>query len=304
MTDEQAARQIREDQIDILVDVPLHMSGGRPLIFARKPAPIQVSWLGYPAGNGLEAMDGRISDQYLDPPGIENSDDWQEPPVRLPDCFWCYDPLGDPPDVNGLPSLNSGPITFGCLNNFCKVNEIALRLWARVLSAVPDSRLVILCDSASSRQRTLDSLSQFGLSPDRVEFVGRRVRLEYLKRYHGIDIALDTFPYNGHTTSMDSFWMGVPVVSLVGKTAVARAGLSVATNIGLPEWVAESEEGFVKLAVNWSSNRSKLAELRASLRPRMKASPLMNAHRFARNMESAYRTIWQRWCKGDQPCPR
>ena len=296
MTDDQAARIIREDRIDILVDLTMHMAHGRPLIFARKPAPVQVAWLAYPGTTGLSAMDYRLTDPYLDPPGL-NDQFYSETSIRLPDTFWCYDPLDAELAVNALPAQAHGHITFGCLNNFCKVNEQVLRLWAQVLKTVDRSRLMLLCPEGSHRQPLLDLLQREGISPDRIELLAFRPRPQYLELYHRIDVGLDTFPYNGHTTSLDSFWMGVPVVTLVGQTVVGRAGLSQLTNLGLTELIAQTPEQYIQIATDLAGDLPRLAELRRTLRARMQASPLMDAPRFARNVEAAYRQMWRNWCE-------
>jgi predicted O-linked N-acetylglucosamine transferase (SPINDLY family) len=241
-------------------------------------------------------MDWRISDPYLDPPGTDD-DFYVEKTIRLPETFWCYDPLTDESAVNALPSRQGQPFTFGCLNNFCKVNDVTLDLWGRVLKAVPGARLIILSDPGAHRDRTLAKLQATGIEDaSRIEFVSRRSRLDYLRLYHRIDVALDTFPCNGHTTSLDALWMGVPMVSLVGKMAMARGGLSVATNLGLPQLAVNSAEEYARTAVEFASDLPKLAEIRATLRERMRASPLMDGPRFARNMEAAYRQLWRAWC--------
>jgi protein O-GlcNAc transferase len=290
-TDEQIARKIREDQIDILVDLTMHMGGSRPLIFARKPAPVQVTWLAYPGTTGLSAIDYRFTDPYLDPPG--QHDDWYaEKTWRLPETFWCYDPLSEEP-VNELPALKTNQITFGCLNNFYKVNDFVLENWKNVLDAVAGSRLLLLAPAGAHRQRVLDKLG------DRVEFITFQPREEYLRAYHRVDLGLDTYPYNGHTTSLDSLWMGVPVISLCGTSPVSRAGLSQSSNLGLKDqFVARMPQEYIALAIKWASDLPRLAELRRSLRARMQQSPLMDAPRFARNVESAYREMWHIWCKG------
>ncbi|HMB94467.1 MAG TPA: tetratricopeptide repeat protein, partial [Tepidisphaeraceae bacterium] len=231
--DEDVAQLIREDQIDILVDLTMHMANNRLLVFARNPAPVQVSWLAYPGTSGLDAIDYRLTDPYLDPPGRDHF--YSEKSVRLPDSFWCYDPRISGIEVNELPALKNGFITFGCLNNFCKINEPVLQMWAEVLRAVPSAKLKLLAPRGECRERLLEKIA---IEPRRIEFVDFRPRGEYLKLYHGIDLCIDTFPYNGHTTSLDSLWMGVPVVSLCGTTVVSRAGFSQSSNLGLTELVA------------------------------------------------------------------
>jgi predicted O-linked N-acetylglucosamine transferase (SPINDLY family) len=296
LSDEQAAARIRSDGIDILVDLAQHMAHNRLPVLARKPAPVQVAWIGYPGSTGLKSIDYRMTDPHLDPPGMFDAYS-SEQVIRLPDSFWCYDPFIDEPQPGELPALRASSITVGCLNNFCKVNEPVLALWARVLTAVPNSRLLLLTDPGRHRQMTLDSLAKMGIDPTRVEFFSRRPRPQYLELYHRIDITLDTLPYNGHTTTMDSLWMGVPVVSRLGATPVGRAGLSILTNLGLAdELLARTDDNFVQIATDLARDADRLAQFRRTLRTRMKQSPLMDAPRFARNVEDAYRQMWKQWC--------
>jgi protein O-GlcNAc transferase len=296
LSDEEVARLVRQDGIDILVDLSMHMAGNRLLVFARKPAPVQVAWLAYPGTTGLSTIDYRLTDPYIDPPGLHDHD-YSEESIRLPDAFWCYDPLAGEPALSALPAVENGCITFGCLNNFCKVNDSVLKLWAQVLTAVDGSRLLLLAPAGSVRGRTLDLLEREGVKRDQVTFVARQPRSRYLELYHRIDIGLDTFPYNGQTTSLDAFWQGVPVVTLVGETPVARTGLSLLTNLGLPELVAETEDQVVSIVVALAGDVPRLCELRATLRDRLEASPLTDAPRFARAVEAAYRDMWRRWCE-------
>jgi len=295
LSDEQVAEQIRRDGIDILVDLKLHSDQNRLLVFARKPAPVQVTWLGYPGSTGLDTIDYRFSDSYLDPLETDLRV-YSEQTMRLPDCFWCYDPLTSEPQISDLPATANGYITFGCLNKFDKVNSDVLMLWAKVLLAAPKSHLLLLAPQGQIRKNIPETLFQRGISSERIEFVDRRARVNYLELYNKIDLTLDPFPYNGHTTSLDSLWMGVPVVTLCGQTAMGRAGKSFLTNIGLSELVAQTEQEYVNIAVKLSSDLPRLKELRTALRRRMENSPLMDAKRFARNMESAYRDMWRKWC--------
>jgi predicted O-linked N-acetylglucosamine transferase (SPINDLY family) len=288
---------ISADRIDILVDLTMHMADGRPLVFARKPAPVQAAWLAYPGTTGLNTMDYRLTDPYLDSmePGVDEL--YVEKSLRLPATFWCYAPFEDaPPEVGPLPALAKGYVTFGCLNNFCKVNEGVLKLWAQVLAGVAGSRLALLADEGAHRQHTLSVLEGLGIARDRVSFFGKRSRTEYLKLYQQIDIGLDTVPYNGHTTSLDNYFMGVPVVTLVGQTVVGRAGLSQLTNLGMPELIARTPEEYIHIARDWACDLGRLAGIRAALRGRMQASPLMDGAAFARGIEAAYRQMWRQWC--------
>ncbi len=301
-TDDEVARLIREDRIDILVDLALHMDRNRLLVFARKPAPVQVTFAAYPGTTGLSAIDYRLTDPGLDPPGIGDAD-YAEESIRLPNTFWCYDPLTEEPGVNALPALANGYVTFGCLNHPAKVNAGVLALWARVMRAVDGSRLIMLSPEGPHRGDIHRRLEQEGVAPGRVTFFAHQPHAQYLKLYHGIDLVLDTFPYNGHTTSLDALWMGVPVVTTVGRTVVGRAGLSHLRNLGLPELAAETPEEFVRIAAQLAGDLPRLSRLRASLRDRMRRSPLMDAPGFARGIEAAYRSMWRRWCARSEHNP-
>jgi predicted O-linked N-acetylglucosamine transferase (SPINDLY family) len=294
LSDEAATDLIRRDQIDILVDLTLHTAKNRLPLFARKPAPVQFTFAGYPGTTGLSEIDYRLTDPYLDPPGTDPN--YVEKSIRLPDSFWCYRPLNRDQQVGPPPALERGFITFGALTNFCKINDRVLDLWAKVMAALPASRIVMIAKPGSHRDRTKEKLAARGISPDRVEFLDYLPRAQYLETYNRIDIGLDTFPYNGHTTSLDCYWMGVPVVTLIGPTAVGRAGLSQLSNLALTELASHTPEDFVRIATTLATDLPGLATLRATLRPRMEQSPLMNRELFTRNIESAYRTAWRTWC--------
>jgi predicted O-linked N-acetylglucosamine transferase (SPINDLY family) len=300
LSDERVAELVRRDQIDILVDLTMHMAGNRLLVFARKPAPVQVTWVAYPGTTGLSSMDYRLTDPYLDPPGRFDAY-YAEQSIRLADTFWCYDPLIDPVPVNALPAVHNGYLTFGCLNNFWKVNDGVLALWAKVLQAVPQSRLLLLAPMDHARDRVLARLDEAGIVAGRVEFVRKQPRPEYLTLYHRIDLGLDPLPYNGHTTSLDAFWMGVPTLTLIGKTVVGRAGWSQLCNLGLQELAAATPQEFVTLAARLAGDLPRLQGLRGTLRRQMQGTPLMDSQRFARQVEQAYRQMWHRWCQSQQP---
>jgi protein O-GlcNAc transferase len=291
LSDDALARLIRADRIDILVDLTMHMAGGRPLLFARKPAPIQIAWLAYPGTTGIGAMDYRLSDPRLDPDGFDAH--YRERTIRLPDSYWCYDPLTRGPDVNELPAIERGYLTLGCLNNPCKLTDDTLRLWGGVMRALPDARLIAMAPPGRHRQRLLQRLGAQGMAAERIDFRAFQPRAEYLRAYHDIDLGLDTFPYNGHTTSLDSLWMGVPVVTRVGHTSVGRGGLSQLFQMDLLELAAESDQAFVAIAVALGEDLVRLAALRRGLRARLERSPLMDASCFARNVEHAYRHAWR-----------
>jgi predicted O-linked N-acetylglucosamine transferase (SPINDLY family) len=306
LSDEAITAMIARDQIDVLVDLTMHMERNRLLAFARKPSPVQVTWIGYPSTTGLHAIDYRLSDRFLDPPapdGGAGPDElyYTERTLRLPNSYWCYTPLEGLPPAGDLPVVINGYTTFGCLNSFNKVSGATLELWAAVLRAVEASRLLILAPQGSARQRVLQQLAAHGVDPARVGFLDRQPRRQYMDLYHQIDIGLDTIPYNGHTTTLDSLWMGVPVVSMTGSTAVSRGGLSILSNLGLAELCASTPDRFVQIAGDLASDRPRLAELRSTLRQRMSRSPLTDGPRFARDVESCYRSMWSSWCESTTP---
>ena len=292
LSDAALAAMIREDGIDVLVDLSQHSAGNRLGVFALSPAPVQVSFAGYPAGTGLAAIRHRISDRFLEGGAARDAYGADEH-VHHIDSFWCYDPCGMDVPIQPLPAASAGHITFGCLNNFCKVNREVIAFWVRVLGEVQHSRMLILSPDGTHRQQVRDQFFTSGIDPMRIEFASPCGRQAYLGLYHRIDISLDTFPYNGHTTSLDSLWMGVPVVSLCGPLPVTRAGLSQLTHLGLPELVADTAADYLRIAMSLASDIPRLLELRSTLRRRMEQSVLMDAPRFARQIEDAYREMWR-----------
>jgi protein O-GlcNAc transferase len=282
-TDDEAAAMVRTDGIDLLVDLTLHMNGNRLMLFARKPAPIQVTYLGYCGSTGLEAVDYRFSDFYLDPLGTDGN--YVEKTIRLPTSYWCYRPGGKTPEVAGLPD----EIVFACMNNFCKVSGAAMALWGEILAALPGAKLMI----HSQPGEHLDAVRRkFGKA---VEFVGMQGIEEYFAAYGRAAISLDPFPYWGGITTCDSLWMGVPVVTLAGRMPIGRAGVTLLSQVGLTELIAETPEEYVRISVELARDRGRLEELRRTLRERMRASPLMDARRLARDIEGAYRAMWTIW---------
>ena len=289
LDDRQLAQKIRADGIDILVDLSLHMRGNRLGTFAQKPAPVQVSYLAYCSTSGLDAIDYRLTDPFLDPAKPGRDALYTERSIRLPQSYWCYvPPLA--PTVAPLPLKTTGFVTFGCLNNFCKVTDHTLRLWREIFQTLKRAKLTLHAAEGAHRQRVLDRL---GVTPDRVHFVGRLPHDQYLRIHHEIDIALDPTPCTGGTTTCDALWMGVPVISLAGELAVARGGLSILSNIGLAELVAESDQQYVAIAVELANSVRRLSELRQTLRERMRGSRLMNQGQFIRDLESAYLRMWK-----------
>jgi protein O-GlcNAc transferase len=296
LSDAQAAGRIRQDDIDILVDLAGHTGGNRLRAFARKPAPIQVSYLGYLGTTGLSAMDYTITDAHADPPGLSEAH-YQEPLIRLPECGFCYAP-GPAPEVNPEPpARQSGQVTFGCLNNPAKVSDEVLAVWSRVLAAVPGSRLLIRSGAGrSAEERTRDLLTACGIATERLGFAGRTAtRFAYFELYHAVDIALDPFPYNGVITTCDALWMGVPVIGLAGRMSVSRQGVRFLRAVGLDELLAETLEDYVRIATALAGDLARLADLRSGLRERMNRSPLMDAGRLTRDLETAYVGIWKNW---------
>ncbi|HTV97852.1 MAG TPA: tetratricopeptide repeat protein [Steroidobacteraceae bacterium] len=291
LDDAALCRLIQQDGIDILVDLNMHMANGRARVFARKPAPVQIAWLAYPGTTGIGAMDYRLSDPRLDPAGFDAH--YSERTLRLPDTFWCYHPQSDPVPIGALPAIERGHLTLGCFNNPCKLTDRTLGLWGGVLGALPSARLDLLAPAGRHRERLASRLAAHGIDPARVSFIGYRPRAQYLRAYHEIDFCLDTLPYNGHTTSLDALWMGVPVITRIGETSVGRGGLSQLFHVGLLDLAAASDQAFVASALALANDLGRLDALRRSLRETMTRSPLMDAVRFARNIEDAYRHAWR-----------
>ncbi|MGA2441859.1 MAG: tetratricopeptide repeat protein [Tepidisphaeraceae bacterium] len=290
--DQRLTARIREIPIDILVDLAMHLGDNRLLVFARKPAPIQVTWLAYPGGTGLDAIDYRLTDSCIDPPDGDDSI-YSEKSIRLPGCWCCYDPLSE-----SLPrqAEQDGPIVFGSLNNPCKINPRTLRIWAQIVRKVPDSRVLMLSVSESQRGQIRRTFDEVGVPFKRIDFAASCSRQEYLRIYDRIDIALDPLPYNGITTTCDALWMGVPVVTLTGRSAAGRAAASILNAAGLPELIAHSPEQFIQTAAGLALDLPRLITLRSKLRTQVSRSPLMDGPRFARQVEKVYRDIWTQWC--------
>ena len=298
LSDEALAQQIRADRIDILVDVTAHMDGNRALVLARKPAPVQVNYLAYPATSGMSAMDYRITCAWLDPQTTleDDASNNSEQLMRVPNTFWCYGPLATSPAVNELPAPSNGTFTFASLNSFSKINGQVIELWCEVLQAVPNSRLMILVAGGEEGNRTIaPRFQRHGVEANRLRFVDRQPRDQYLSLFNEADLSLDPFPYNGHTTSLDSLWMGVPFVTLAGNSPISRAGACILGNVGLSDFVAMGKQRYLELCVELAGDLPRLASIRRSLRERMQESPLTDAAVFTRNLESAYRRMWHSW---------
>jgi predicted O-linked N-acetylglucosamine transferase (SPINDLY family) len=306
MPDHEAAALIRRDRIDILVDLSGHTAGNRLTLFARKPAPVQVTWLGYPQTTGLNAMDYRITDAVSDPPG-ESERFHTERLLRLPDTFSCFAPPAEAPPVGVLPALSRSAISFGSFNNPAKITQETVELWAGALRLVTGSRMLIkgyaLAD-AGSRARLLGLFEAQGIDAGRLELRGNTAGYrEHLQLYGAVDIALDCYPYNGTTTTCEALWMGVPVVTLAGRSHRSRVGAALLQSVGLSSLVADSPQNFPGLAAALAQDLERLARLRGALRQRMAGSPLTDGAGFTGHLEAAYRAIWQNWCAKAQENP-
>jgi protein O-GlcNAc transferase len=314
-SDEELAIRIAADRIDILIDLTGHTASNRLGLFARKPAPIQITYLGYPDTTGLTTMDYRITDQWADPPALSEvaaatesrepgsgDEFYTERLIRLPRTAWCYRAPKSSPPVNPLPARKTGQITFGSFNTLAKMSDSSVRLWSEILHKTPGSRLMLKASGlqdpdASSRVHQMFAARDIGA--DRLVLFGRTPSLdEHLRGYHAVDIALDSFSYHGTTTTCDALWMGVPVVTLAGKMHVSRVGISLLSSLGLgDELVAQTPEHYVRIAVELAGDLPRLAKLRAGLRERMKQSPLTDGHGMARELEKTYRELWCNWCR-------
>jgi len=294
---------IGDDGIDILVDLAGHTSGNRLGVFARKPAPIQVTYLGFPDTTGMKQIDYRLTDELADLPEAQNFH--TEKLVFLPEGFLCYKPPGYAPPVAPLPAIETGCFTLGSFNNNCKIQPDMMRLWAQILRAKEESRLLLKFgggDDQAVRGHYLRQFEQMGIAPERVEICGRKATIEHLKMYGQVDIALDTFPYNGTTTTCEAMWMGVPTVSLVGKSHSSRVGLSLLSRVGLGDFAAHTPAEYVGKALAFSGELENLAKIRNFLRAMMFNSPLCDKKTFTRNLEAAYRKMWRTWCESKPPC--
>lgn len=292
--------QIIEDEIDVLVDLSGHTSGNRLMVFACKPAPVQVTYLGFPATTGISRIDYRLTDRVADPEPVSQAH-FVERLHYLPDCFLCYQPSETAPDVATAPGGTKGFITFCSFNNSIKINEQTVGVWSRILRELPDARLLLKSfgfTSQRGRQRVRSMFEAERIGPERVELVDwKEDSKDHLSLYHDADIALDTFPYNGTTTTCEALWMGVPVVAMAGDRHSARVGASLLNALGLNELVAQDVEGYARIAVQLARDPEKLAALRAALRPRMSASMLLDQKRFTLQLEATYFDMWRAYCE-------
>ncbi len=303
LSNDAAADLIAQDGIDILIDLSVHSAGNRLAIFARKPAPVQMTYLGYPGTTGLAAIDYRVTAAGMDrPDAIEGT----ERLLVLPESYFCYQPPRQAPAVAEPPSLANGYVTFGSCNRLSKINDEVIAVWAKLLQTVAGSRLQLLAiglrEPATCRLFT-DRFAAHGISAERIILQPSCGEGDYLAAHHRVDIALDPFPFNGGTTTLHALWMGVPIITLAGQLPVGRMGLNILTNLGLEELVAGSMEDYVAIAAQLAGDLNRLQQLRQGLRERLRQSPLMKAAEFTRDLESLYRRAWKTWCDGDTPAP-
>jgi predicted O-linked N-acetylglucosamine transferase (SPINDLY family) len=301
-SDLDAARQIRSDRIDILVDLSGHTAHNRLGILAWKPAPVQVSWLGYWASTGLATIDYILVDPHSLPP--DEVADYVEQPWYLPDTRLCFTPPHDAAGLAPPPALRNGYVTFGCFNNPVKINDAVAALWARILQSLPDSRLLLKAKQfvdPSFADRMRGRFAAHGIDTGRILLQPETPRTAYFAAYNEVDIALDPFPFTGGTTSVDGLWMGVPLITLRGDRMIAHQGESILHNIGMDDWIADDAERYIEIAQARGADLKRLAHLRGELRTRLLHSPLCDAPRFAVHLATAFKTMWQRHIEATRP---
>lgn len=295
LSDERMDAMIRADRIDILVDLAGHTDHNRLPVFARKPAPIQITYLGYPNTTGLRAMDYRITDGWADPPGM--TERWHtEKLIRLENGFLCFAPPAEAPEISPLPAFERGYVTYGSFNALTKITPEMLSVWAQILHETTDSRLLIKNKQLTDRhlqQRLYAQLERHGVPRERVEMLGRTSKEEHMATYGKVDIALDSFPYHGTTTTCDTLWMGIPVITRAGNTHVSRVGVSLLTRVGLGQLVADDDREYIDQAVRLASDLESLSELRHGLRQMFRQSGLGDGAAFTGQIESVYRRLWR-----------
>jgi predicted O-linked N-acetylglucosamine transferase (SPINDLY family) len=297
LSESERADLVHRDGVDILVDLAGHSGVPNLAVFAQRPAPVQATWVGYLNTTGLTRIGYRITDNVCDPPGLTDRFH-TETLVRLPHSQWCYRPFVAVEEAGAAPLERNGFVTFGSFNQAAKISPSVRRLWAEILRELPDSRLVVGGVAAGRATDELyRDLERGGIGRERVTLVPYVSVEDYLRGYHAIDIALDTSPYSGGTTTCDALWMGVPVVTVPGVRPSSRSAASLLTTVGLEDWIAATPQDYVRRAVHYARERTTVAGLRKSLRARMRGSALMDEERFARDMENAYRGMWRAWCR-------
>ena len=295
LSDEQLTARIEADRIDILVDLAGHTAHNRLPVFARKPAPVQVTWLGYLNTTGLSAMDYRLTDAFADPPGISEQYH-SESLVRLPDSQWCYRHPGTTAPVSASPAQASGAICFGSFNKYQKLSVFLLEIWARMLQQLPGAKMLFVGVPQEEQQGLAEFFAGRGVLRGRLEMHERMPLEQFREMHQRVDVALDAHPYSGATTTCDSLWMGVPTLTLTGATSISRSSASLLHALGMDEWIARSPAEFIELGKRHAGDLQRLSALRAGLREKLQASPLMGAARFTGSLENAYRGMWQAHC--------
>jgi predicted O-linked N-acetylglucosamine transferase (SPINDLY family) len=301
LTDPAAAETIdHADRIDILIDLAGHTGNNRAALMGRGAAPVQFTYLGYPATTGIPAVQYRITDAIADPPGMTESLHTEQL-VRLPDCFLCYRPDDDAPaTLDASPAQSRGYVTFGSFNNFAKITQEMLNCWAQIVRAVPDSRMIFKARSLGStdvQRRVFELFERHGVARDRIMMHGWT---RYDQRHAIVasaDIALDSFPYHGTTTTCETLWLGVPWITLSGRSHVSRVSASILTVIGCPELIAKDPEEYSSKAIALANDLPRLTQYRTTLRASMQRSPLLDRTSFVAKLENAYRAAWNTWSK-------
>ena len=301
MDDETAAEIIVQDKIQILIDLSGHTAGNRLSLFGYRAAPVQASWLGYFATTGVSEIDYLIGDPYMTPPELDS--EFTEEVIRLAETRWCFTPPDYKNKVSATPALKEGFITFGCFNNLTKINDTVLNVWSKILKAIPNSRLLLKNNQFRDEKNVkavLEKLREFGVSGKQIAIEGPDQREIYLESYNKVDIALDPFPFTGGATSAEGLWMGVPLITLSGSSMVARQGVSILTNTGLQEWIANNEQEYIDKAISFSSDIKKLNKIRKGLRKKVLSSPLFDTARFSSNLENALTQLWQKYSNANK----
>ncbi|MCG8373750.1 MAG: tetratricopeptide repeat protein [Balneolales bacterium] len=298
VSDEEVYETIKGDQIDILIDLAGHTAGNRLKMMSMKPAPVQISYLGYINTTGVKEIDYRFCDAYVNPSETQNY--YTEQLFPLPNSFTCYEPINPSPPVSETPALTNGYITFGCFNNTNKLSPATIKLWSELIQALPGSRLMLKSSHLNDEHTIERFKTQFlahGVSERALIFEGSSEIYEYLQCYSKIDIGLDPFPHNGGTTSHDMLWMGVPMITMEGDRYVSRFGVSILNNLGYPEWIALNEDEYIQKAMDLASDVRLLNNIRSGLRQEMEISPLCDGIEFTSNFENALKTLWNNFCK-------
>jgi protein O-GlcNAc transferase len=295
MDDVTLAQRIRDDGIDILFDLSGHTAGNRLSVFARRPAPVQITYLSYPGTTGLAAMDYRLTDAIADPPGAEIG--YAETLLRLPDSLCCYQPAPYMPELEAPAHVRNGFVTLASFNNYNKLTDECLALWARILVALPAARMLFAAMPEGAARADLQSrMAGLGISPDRLTMLGKLPGPGFVRAMQQADIALDPFPLTGGTTTMETLWMGLPTVVLEGDRFISRVGASFLTTAGMPAFIARTQDDYVKIVKELAQSPDQLVMCRSSMRERLRQSPLLDAPRFTRGLESTLREVWARWC--------